>query len=202
MRILLHRRSLPNISSPLKKSIRSAAGSCDRITALRSLSESPDSTRSRASSSVTMSRPRLRSNFSNGLLDDLPGVFFRASDDSAKYLRVDPRATISHQIEPKDSHPPERVRFTERRIPGGFGGYTSGTYWRHSGLFSKRLIFAPQTWFPSQRTFRCLNPLPPPSGSVVPTVPLPVPVPYTRLPNPGSQVAHTPPQPPFCSTGP
>ncbi len=192
----------PNISSPLKKSIRSAAGSCDRITALRSLSESPDSTRSRASSSVTMSRPRLQSNFSNGLLDDLSGVFFRASDDSAKYLRVGPRATTSHQIEPKDSHPPEGVRFTERRIPGGFGGYTSGTYWRLSDVFSKRLIFAPQTWFPSQRTFRCLNPLPPPSGNVFPTMPLPVPVPYTRLPNPGSQVAHTRPQPPFCSTVP
>ena len=55
-------------SSPLKKPIRSAAGSCGRITALRSLSESPDSTRSRALSSVTMARPRLQSNFINGLL--------------------------------------------------------------------------------------------------------------------------------------
>ncbi len=62
-------------NSPLKKSIRSAVGSCDRITALRSLPESPDSTRSRALSSVTIARPRLQSDFINGLLNyDVDGT--------------------------------------------------------------------------------------------------------------------------------
>ena len=52
------------LGSPLKKSIRSAAGPCGRITALRSLPESTYST-----------RPRLQSDFINGRLGiDLEGV--------------------------------------------------------------------------------------------------------------------------------
>ena len=52
------------LGSPLKKSIRSAAGPCGRITALRSLPESTYSTRT-----------RLQSDFINGLLGiDLEGV--------------------------------------------------------------------------------------------------------------------------------
>ena len=60
--------SVPPLSSPLKKSIRAASGPCGRITALHSLPESPDSTRSRVLSSATMTRPRLQSDFFNGLL--------------------------------------------------------------------------------------------------------------------------------------
>ena len=59
-------RRSPN--SPLKKSIRATAGPCGRNTALRSLAESLDSTRLRALSSATMARPRLQSDFINGLL--------------------------------------------------------------------------------------------------------------------------------------
>ena len=39
--------------------------------AVHSLPESPDSTRSRALSSATMTRPRLQSDFINGLLEDI-----------------------------------------------------------------------------------------------------------------------------------
>ena len=56
------------LSSPLKKPIRATAGPCGRNTALRSLAESLDSTRLRALSSATMTRPRLQSDFINGLL--------------------------------------------------------------------------------------------------------------------------------------
>ena len=65
------------LNSPLKKPIRATAGSRSRFTALRSLAESPESTRSRLSactaqagalSSVTIARPRLQSDFINGLL--------------------------------------------------------------------------------------------------------------------------------------
>ncbi len=51
----------------MKKSIRATAGPCGRNTALRSLAESQDGTRSRALSSATMARPRLQSDFFNGL---------------------------------------------------------------------------------------------------------------------------------------
>ena len=54
--------------SPLKESIRAASVPCDRITALRSLPESRDSRRLRALSSATMTRPRLQSDYFNGLL--------------------------------------------------------------------------------------------------------------------------------------
>ena len=70
---------LASANSPLKKSIRAAAGSCARITALRSLPESPDSTRSRALSSITMARPRLQSNFINRLLSVPLSLTFRSS---------------------------------------------------------------------------------------------------------------------------
>ena len=60
--------SVPTLSSPLKKSIRAASGPCGRITALHSLPESPIRRRSRALSSATMTRPRLQSDFFNGLL--------------------------------------------------------------------------------------------------------------------------------------
>ncbi len=56
------------LNSPLKKPIRATAGSRSRFTALRSLAESAESTRSRALSSVTIARPRLQSDFINGLL--------------------------------------------------------------------------------------------------------------------------------------
>ena len=60
-----------DLDSPLKKIIRAAAGPYVRAIALRSLPESTDSTRSRALSSATMTRPRLQSNFYNGLLSAL-----------------------------------------------------------------------------------------------------------------------------------
>ena len=66
--LLSSMRKSPN--SPLKKSIRAAAGSYGRITALRFLPESPDSSRSRALSSAIIARPRLQSNFINGLLTE------------------------------------------------------------------------------------------------------------------------------------
>ena len=56
------------LNSPLKKPIRAAAGPCGRNTALRALAESQDGTRLRALSSTTMARPRLQSDFINGLL--------------------------------------------------------------------------------------------------------------------------------------
>ncbi len=61
----------------MKKSIRATSGPCDRTTALRSLPESRDSRRSRALSSATMTRPRLQSDFSIGLLGaiDIMGMF-------------------------------------------------------------------------------------------------------------------------------
>ena len=60
------------VNSPLEKSIRATSGPCDRNTALRSLPESRDSRRSRALSSATMTRPRLQSDFFNGLLMRTP----------------------------------------------------------------------------------------------------------------------------------
>ena len=60
------------ISSPLTKSIRATAGPCGRNTALRALAESRDGTRLRALSSITMARPRLQSDFINGLLEPGP----------------------------------------------------------------------------------------------------------------------------------
>ena len=60
--------SVPTLSSPLKKSIRAASGPCGRITAFALPPRIPDSTRSRALSSATMTRPRLQSDFFNGLL--------------------------------------------------------------------------------------------------------------------------------------
>ena len=46
--------NVQRLNSPLKKSIRAASGPCGRNTAWHSLPESPDSTRSRALSSATM----------------------------------------------------------------------------------------------------------------------------------------------------
>ena len=68
-RLVCHCRLLHN-TSPMKKSIRATSGPCDRNTALRSLPESRDSRRSRALSSATMARPRLQSDFFNGLLSE------------------------------------------------------------------------------------------------------------------------------------
>ena len=55
--------------SPLKEPVRAAVGYRGRITALRSLAESPESPRSHALSSATIARPRLRSDSINGLLE-------------------------------------------------------------------------------------------------------------------------------------
>ena len=63
------------LNSPLEKSIRATAGPCGGNTALRSLAESQDGTRSRALSSPTMARPRLQSDFINGLLRQAVAVF-------------------------------------------------------------------------------------------------------------------------------